>query len=346
MKKLFCLTLTIALLITLTACGSSSYDYAAEASYPAESTESYEMAEEEINMNADYSDSVATTGAESPLPVTAEDRKIIYTTFMDMETTEYDKAIALLESKITSSNGYVSSRYSDNPSSLTAARYSTYTIRIPYNTYSDFMSSTSEIGSVLWSEEVTDDVTLDYIDVQSRISSLEAERESLLELLKEATDLESIVAIQSYLGDVQYEYESYMARQRRLDDLIQYCTITINLHEVKELKPVESSFISDFTYAVKDSALEFVSGLQDFIIVLVYVLPGVLVFALFVFLIVFIILKCIKRSRKKAALKYNNLQNIQYNHAQGNKQVNAQMPQVQNDATNLNNEQENSDNAE
>ncbi len=284
-----------------------------------------EVSYEEETAEMASGDAAATTDAlPAEEPVTTDidldtqdtalqNRKIIYTAYLDVETTNYSEAITSLEEKVADMDGYVQSKYADNPTNDYSSRYSTYTLKVPYYNYSAFMKSVGDIGSVLWSEEQSEDVTLEYVDVESRLLTLNAERDSLLVLLESATEVEEIVTIQQYLGDVQYEIERYTARQRQLDDLVQYCTVTVNIYEVKDYTPVESSFIEDIGFAIQNSIYYFVDDTQDFVINLIYALPSLLVFALFVLIVIIIVRKIVKRAKKKALDK---AQNAPFNSAQ------------------------------
>ena len=62
-------------------------------------------------------------------------------------------------------------------------RYASYTIRIPTAELNQFVDVVSEIGNVTQKNESVEDVTLQYVDVESRKKALETEQERLMELL-------------------------------------------------------------------------------------------------------------------------------------------------------------------
>ena len=55
----------------------------------------------------------------------------------------------------------------------------------------------SEIGNVTQKNESVEDVTLQYVDVESRKKALETEQERLMELLSSAENMEDLLAIES-----------------------------------------------------------------------------------------------------------------------------------------------------
>ena len=89
--------------------------------------------------------------------------------------------------------------------------------------------------------ESTEDVTADYVDVEARLNSLEAQRQRLEELRAQAGNLEDLLAIENQLTQVQYQIESYTGQKRVLDDQITYSTVNVYLDEVKVLLPPPAS---------------------------------------------------------------------------------------------------------
>ena len=51
-------------------------------------------------------------------------------------------------------------------------------------------------------------MTADYVDVEARLNSLEAQRQRLEELRAQAANLEDLLAIENQLTQVQYQIES------------------------------------------------------------------------------------------------------------------------------------------
>ena len=65
-----------------------------------------------------------------------------------------------------------------------------------------------KIGTVTYTNKSSEDITLDYVDVESRIEALEVEQERLLALLESAQDLESVIQLESRLSEVRYQLET------------------------------------------------------------------------------------------------------------------------------------------
>lgn len=87
----------------------------------------------------------------------------------------------------------------------------------------------SEIGNVTQKNESVEDVTLQYVDVESRKKALETEQERLMELLSSAENMEDLLAIESKLSEVRYELENYGSQLRMLDNQIDYSTVNVDV---------------------------------------------------------------------------------------------------------------------
>ena len=276
---------------------SESGYYAAE-----EETASY-AADEDIYYGPETRSANYDTG-DDPISVdpdaVQQGMKIIYRSRLDIETLTYDDSLAVVKDAIAKYNGYIQStneyggiRYSTG---YTSARNAEIVARIPTSGYTAFMNESGNFGNVTSRNESTQDVTSVYLDIEARLESLETQETRLLELVKEADDIDTILAIENQLSDVRYQIESFTSQKRTYDNLISYSTITIRLEEVKETTPTEApSFGQRFISTIKDSARTFVDFLEGLVFVLVYLIPYILL----VVIIILIIRGCRKLYLKK-----------------------------------------------
>jgi hypothetical protein len=190
--------LTAGMILSLTACGSSSNgsygisdlmdaDYAVaskEAAAPEASayedgfgmTEGYDSAGNAQDTSTTVPEETAATA----------DRKLIKTVNMDVETREYDKLLSAVENKVTELGGYIESLDAYNGStyySYRSTRNANLTIRIPKDRLEEFQNTVSELGNVTSRSENVQDVTLTYVDLQSHRDALRTEQERLLQLI-------------------------------------------------------------------------------------------------------------------------------------------------------------------
>ena len=205
-------------------------------------------------------------------------RKIIYTADLNLESTEFDSASASLLDALAQAGGYVQS--SESGGSTEYGRWVRWSLRVPADQYRSFLTAAENSASRTSLSESTEDVTADYVDVEARLNSLEAQRQRLEELRAQAGNLEDLLAIENQLTQVQYQIESYTGQKRVLDDQITYSTVNVYLDEVKVLSPTSTSFGSRIARAFTEGWRGFGHGLQDMAVALVGGLPWLLVLGL------------------------------------------------------------------
>lgn len=258
-KKALAATLTITIAI-LTGCGAtyndsaskseSVYDsgggYYATADSAAAVTEEYEYAEDAAAAEEGYeAGSSSEVLDENVQPV---ERKLIKTVSLDVETENYDVLLGNLEKQIEELGGYIEYQYQYNGSRYSAyqdTRNAQLDIRIPVERLDDFVVTVGEQSNITNKVEQVEDVTLQYVDLESRKKALETEQERLLELLTQAESVEDIIAIEQRLSEVRYELESMESQLRTLINQIDYSTIHMNIEEVRQFTPTEENSVWD-----------------------------------------------------------------------------------------------------
>lgn len=237
------------------------------------------------------------SGSASLTDVLPENRKIILNADISMESTDFDAACAALRAAAQEAGGYLASSQQETPSYEGASRWTQFVFRIPAEQYDSFLASADAAGNVTSLSETTQDITAEYVDVEARIEALTAQQERLLDLLGQAGDLETLLAIQNQLTEVQYQLESYEGQKRVYDDQVEYSTITVTLDEVVHLTEPADTFGQRLGAAFADSWRGFGSSLQNLAVWLVASLPTLLVLALLALCVVLAVKKY-RRSRR------------------------------------------------
>ena len=213
----------------------------------------------------------------------AEDRqastspKIIYTTNLSLESKDYDAARAALDAALNDAGGYLesSSEYSDVGSS----RSVNLTFRVPEENYQSFLDAVAQAGNVTYKSQQADDVTTQYMDVETRLANLEAQRTRLQELQAQADNLSDLLQIETSLTDVQSQIESWQSQLDWYSNQVQQCTVYVNLSEVQNYTPTDESFLGSVGAAFAQGWSNFVNGLQQLAVWLAGAWPVVLVIA-------------------------------------------------------------------
>ena len=247
----------------------------------------------------DASTELKTDSAAGLTAPAQSDRKLIRTVSMDAETENYDTLITALEEKLTALGGYTESRQTGTYGST--RRWSSMTIRIPADNLSAFVTHVSKNANVLSTSEETKDVTLQYVDTESKITALETEQARLLELLAGAQNLSEILEIEARLSDVTYELERYASQKRSYDNQITYATVRLTVEEVEVLTPVEEPSVFDRIRTGFTSSLHGVSdGLVNLFVLLVAGSPYLLVYGAVIGVLLAVSSRIRKRKQKKA----------------------------------------------
>lgn len=217
-------------------------------------------------------DAVAAEGARS-----TDSAKIIYTANLSLESKDYDVARAALDTALAEAGGYMesSSEYSD----VGANRSVSLTFRVPQENYNSFLDAVSEIGNMTYKNQQADDVTAQYLDVETRLENLKAQRTRLQQLQAQADNLSDLLQIESSLTDVQSQIESWQSQMDWYSDQVEECTVYVSLSEVKNYSPTDDSFGSRFGSAFAEGWQNFVNGVQQLAVSLAGAWPVVVLAA-------------------------------------------------------------------
>lgn len=250
-RRIWALVTAMVLLaaLSLSACGSKSYNTAAMAETTAAAA--YVMDAEEGQTDAAFlGENLNTLKAESGSGLSPSSdigspadtgRKLIRDVNMSVEARDFDGVLSQITDKVRELGGYVESSdvsgISVNSYGGSQQRYADIRARIPADRLDRFVETVESAGNVTSKQEQVTDVTLQYSDVQSRKKSMEIEQERLWALLEKAESLDAVVALEARLSEIRYELESYTSQLRLYDNQVDYSTVSINMREVKDLTP-------------------------------------------------------------------------------------------------------------
>lgn len=298
MKKRFYSFVTAAALTAamLTGCG------AADKGGAASSTASYDMAVESAAEYAAGAVVAEENGAiqSSLSPQTGTDRKIVYTASMRMESTRFDDARAALLAAVEDCGGYLEST-DQSGSAKEGSRWVSYAVRVPAVKYTAFLEQAGQAGSVLNLNESAQDITLEYVDVQARLESLESKKARLEALADKAETTADLLEIENQLTEVQYQLESYTRQMKVMDNQVDYCTVDISLREVATLTPTGVSFGERIADAFTGGWTAFAAFVQDAVVAIIYNLPLLIIFGILAAVLVPVLRKRRQNKRRKAA---------------------------------------------
>ncbi len=181
---------------------------------------------------------VAFDAASAHLPAAEPVKMIIYNA--DLSLTVRDSSVAQedITHIVEGIGGYVS-----NSSSYTYSgglRRITLTLRLPADKFNAVMSELRDMAMEVTQETIgTQDVTQEYVDLESRLRALEAKADRLEELMEEAEDTEAVLSVYQHLSQTQIEIEQTKGRMQYLERSAAMATITVTLTPDALSQPIE-----------------------------------------------------------------------------------------------------------
>lgn len=301
-KKIYVMGLLVLLTLGLCTCGqkeetakdvaTNEVGYASAASFEQE-----QGAAEDV---ADTGEGMKENGGEVKAQNTSQ--KLIRYLDYTIETKEFDTFVQELGELVSTIKGYVEqSEVSQDEAQNYAQgkRYASYTLRIPADSLETFKQELQEKGTITRQSERVEDVTLNYVDVESHITALKTEQESLLKMLEQADTIETILAIQNQLTQVRYQLESYESQKRTYDNEINYSTVYVYVQEVERESQNTDTYGGELLEKMSGNFHGILIGLRSFSLWFLGAMPYWILLGL-LFLIFWVVYKKATKKKRKA----------------------------------------------
>ncbi|MCR8845756.1 DUF4349 domain-containing protein [Paenibacillus sp. SC116] len=261
-----------------------------------------EMAKNEIQTETSNSENKQTADSELVTQTAAaQDRKLVYKAEITMEVKEYDLAKPSINELIHRAGGHIT-EYSDTQNAYEHG--GVYTLRVPADKFQAIMTMLEQLDVERFERSyTTQDVTEEYVDLESRLKAKRLVESRLLAYIEKATKADDLLSFSDTLATTQEEIERILGRQKYLNNLVSMSTIQLRVYESSEnvaAKKLEEAF-GERIGRTLNSSLEALVGLgKGIVIMAVALLPFVIVFAIFLFPIVYMVKR---RRRSRAASK-------------------------------------------
>ena len=293
MKKGFkTAVIAAALVLTLAACGSKGAS--TDRSYYLDGGSSYEdagvSASKGLNYAPDHAMEVTASDSQAQyyskdgsLTTTSsqmrENTKIIYTAYMQLQSTEFDETVETLEQMVFSIGGYFEKQNLNNGSYYSSKsvrlRNASFTVRVPSESFADAMAQAGDFGKIINRNVNSQDVSDNYYDLKSRLETKYILRDKLTGYLSQAKDIKDLLEIERQLNSVLEDIDSTEGRFKRLSGQIDYSTIYINM-QFEAGKNESGIILPD----VKDSWNKFITTVIAFFWGLLKVLFYIVIFGI------------------------------------------------------------------
>lgn len=154
-------------------------------------------------------------------------RLVIRNAYLSIEVEAVNAAETTIRNRAEQLGGYVVSvQTSGSEENLR----SSIVFRVPAEQFENALSGVEGLASKVFSRNVSgDDVTEEFVDLESRLRNLEATRDRLLDLLTRATRVEDALQVNNALTDVQGQIEQIRGRMQYLTTSAAFSTISVDL---------------------------------------------------------------------------------------------------------------------
>ncbi len=112
---------------------------------------------------------------------------------------------------------------------MSAAPNATIVVRVPADSFNAVIAKIREVGVVESESMNGQDVTEEYVDLDAQLTNLKAGETQFLEIMKRATNIQDILAVQRELTNIRSQIESLEGRMKYLSESAEYSTITVYL---------------------------------------------------------------------------------------------------------------------
>lgn len=229
------------------------------------------------------------------------ERKKIRTLNLFLEVTDLDQNFSTLREITESYGGYVenynNSIYYTDTSTENAYKQGSITLKVPQENYEEAKKQIYQLGTVTDENEMTEDITSQYIDNESRLKTRKAEEEQLLKFMKQAVSVEDLIKIEARLSEVRADIEAYEATLKYWDGLVNFSTIHINATEMDKSKI--SSIPKNFGERIKNNLIQSVDQVFLFCQNSILWVASMALPILFIVVLVILILLFLSRKKKK-----------------------------------------------
>jgi hypothetical protein len=310
-KRLLCLFMVVALMaIFMAGCGSA--DKSADmrvTSKPEMNSSGMESdaysADDATAEGSDIFDADSLAGGGSTVNVSnaiLAERKIIRSADLTIEVENFDNAFANIEA-IIANIGFIQQTNINTDrvyvgDEVKLVRNGTIVLRVDKTMFDSVINKLRGLGDVYNYTTNGQDVTDQYIDVESRLRLLKMQQEKLEAYVAKLDDIEEIYKAESKLTELRYQIESLTGNLNKLSSLVELSTITINLNEKRPgEQPKPETYGDKLVNSLKESLLNVVDFLGDLLLFIVAALPVLIFIGLCVLFGMWIYRKTIKKRR-------------------------------------------------
>ncbi|MBI0578322.1 DUF4349 domain-containing protein [Neobacillus cucumis] len=173
---------------------------------------------------------------DQSIEIEMPEKKIIYTADLEIRVKKFEQTVKRIEEKAEKYGGYIaeSNVIKEGKEQVSGS----IRIRIPQKYFQSFLhDAEGQAVEVIQRNISGQDVTEEYVDLESRLKSKKVVEERLLSFMKKANKTEDLLKISTDLASVQEEIETIEGKLKFLENQTAFSTVNIMLHEYKVVVP-------------------------------------------------------------------------------------------------------------
>jgi len=165
------------------------------------------------------------------------ERLVIRNAYLDLVVPDTEAALDEINGLVDELGGYV---VESNVDQYQEGLRAHITLRIPAESLDAALERIRGLATEVRSEHISgQDVTEEYVDLQSRLRHLEATEERLLEFLEEAEDTEAALDVYEQLREVEGEIEQVKGRIQYLEQSAAMATVSLDVTPDELAQPIQ-----------------------------------------------------------------------------------------------------------
>jgi Domain of unknown function (DUF4349) len=176
--------------------------------------------------------------SEAQAPAGQQDlqRLVIKTADLSLQVDSARDAEAALRTLVGQLGGYIVKVETNGTDENMSSRV---TFRVPADRFDQALSGVQGLAKKVLARTVGgDDVTEEFVDLESRLRNLEATRDRLQSFLDKATTVEDALKVNQSLSDLQGQIEQIKGRKQFLQQSAALSTISVSLSPVPAIAPI------------------------------------------------------------------------------------------------------------
>ncbi len=244
------------LVFIFSACGQDNYS-------------SEEMAQETKAMTAGEGSASKVDVSNLEFP---DDRKIIWTANLDFQVKDVNETTTKIAELCKKEGAFVARMDLNNTK---YEIYNTIKIRVKSDSFSALLKKLQDEALFMRNLSINaDDVTEEYLDVQTRLATKKAVRERYIDILKnKAGNIKDVIEAEEAIRKITEEIEAKEGRLKYLSNQVAMSTINLRIYQEVSYTAEPNIYIKSFSEKAVEALGNGWNGIKGFIILLLNIWP-------------------------------------------------------------------------